>query len=806
MSLRLGFLIVLVLPISTLPAQSSDLDGSKEADEALLKSVHVSMEGADLIDFLKKRSLKTLDPEVIKPLAEKLTGKNKEDRDKAMGEIIKYGPLAKPLLEQKITTISDKNVLAQTKECVKRLEDVELMGAVIRSTVRAKPENCIQTLIAYLPFTGVESLTDEVESSLYELGTGPKGADPALMKALNEEHSLRRGLAVKLISKVGSREQVAKLKDLLKDPKPSVRFSVAKGLADRYEPASIQAMIELLEILPSEQREKCESKLVEIAGRWKIELPEGDDAISRKLRKRLWSAWWEALDPEMLTKEIQKWTPTDEEREKILGHLKQLSSPNPAEKEKAVTQLRDFGLKAISVLRVVAAKEDPQSKAAAKLLENLADEIPPPLPSAIMRILAFKAHKNTVPVLLQYLPYAMEDSREVIEDVVPWIAAREDSSWPILVRAIEDPIQSRRLLAVRALANVPEKQKIARELLTDKDPNVRFASSFALVNQLEKEAIPPMIGLLSAGTQDQGQQVLDYLRQLKGTDQPKVELGTTKAQREAAEKAWRAWWEANSEKVTLVRAGYRRGLLGYTLIVENYNQQLRSGRVLELDRQGKIRWEIKGIQYPTYAKVLRRNRVLICEQSLNRVTERDFEGKILWNYNCSSPRFAARLPNGKTLIAYQNQLVEVEKSGKVSARRQLPDHVYTYGARLMKNGDFVYISTGYLYRRVDKNGKVLQTITVPRSPLGGSRYPMIAPNGNLLVTYYTERKIKEYDNKGKVIQEYPNVNQPGNATKTSRGTILVSVPNQQKVIEVDSKGKQVRVVGTNVYPWKAFER
>jgi len=33
-----------------------------------------------------------------------------------------------------------------------------------------------------------------------------------------------------------------------------------------------------------------------LAGEWSIAVPQGNDAVSRKLRRELWAAWWNASD------------------------------------------------------------------------------------------------------------------------------------------------------------------------------------------------------------------------------------------------------------------------------------------------------------------------------------------------------------------------------------------------------------------------------------------------------------------------------------------------------------------------------
>ena len=197
--------------------------------------------------------------------------------------------------------------------------------------------------------------------------------------------------------------------------------------------------------------------------------------------------------------------------------------------------------------------------------------------------------------------------------------------------------------------------------------------------------------------------------------------------------------------------------------------------------------------------------MLICEQNANRVTERDRNGKVVWQHVFNVPKYCKRLPNGNTFIAGQNQFIEVDKKGKTVRTVRLPDYIH-YSGQLMSNGDFVYTSTGYQYRRVDRKGTVKQTFTLPRSRVGGSRYPEVAPNGDVIQANYSAREVVRINPKGKIVQTISNVNQPALPTLTPNGGILASSRNSMKVYEHNKKGKQTKTWSGNFYPWKAIRR
>src|SRR5262249_665048 len=121
------------------------------------------------------------------------------------------------------------------------------------------------------------------------------------------------------------------------------------------------------------------------------------------------------------------------------------------------------------------------------------------------------------------------------------------------------------------------------------------------------------------------------------------------------------WWQANQDSVDLARLTTTEKALGYTLLVF-----ADSGRVMELAADGTKRWQFDGFAHPLSAQVVGGDRVLIAEYRGQRVTERDLQGKIVWEKKIPWPIAAQRLPNGHTFIATRNQLVEIDTRGEES--------------------------------------------------------------------------------------------------------------------------------------------
>jgi outer membrane protein assembly factor BamB len=298
----------------------------------------------------------------------------------------------------------------------------------------------------------------------------------------------------------------------------------------------------------------------------------------------------------------------------------------------------------------------------------------------------------------------------------------------------------------------------------------------------DAEAIPVLIDLLGELPSDQAWPAEDLLVQLAGDRTPNVPLGRDAAGRKKCRDAWAAWWKQNADKVDLAKLAEGPRFHGYTVIAE-------MNRVRELGTDGKVRWEIAGLQYAIDAQVVRRDRVLITEYSGRKVTERDLDGKVVWEKATPDyPTAAQRLPNGNTFIVCRTRLLEVTPEGR-EVFDYTPAGFIICGAQKLRDGRIVLAANNGQIKRLDASGKEEKTVNV-----GGTLYVMgnldVLPNGNVLVPTYIGNKVLEYDPDGKLVWEL-GVTRPTSVHRLPNGnTIVTSLLNQQ-VAEYDRTGKQV---------------
>ena len=225
--------------------------------------------------------------------------------------------------------------------------------------------------------------------------------------------------------------------------------------------------------------------------------------------------------------------------------------------------------------------------------------------------------------------------------------------------------------------------------------------------------------------------------------------------------AWKNWLDERQKAKTLklARLNETEALRGLTLIVEVDGGGINGGRIWECGSDGKQRWEIVNLGGPVDVQVLPGGRLLVPEYYTSRCTERDREGKILWE----SPRLnsntvgAQRLPNGNTLIATMANVVEYTRSNqKVAEFSNLGGTVYQ--ATRHRNGH-TYVLAGNSIMEFGFDNKQIRSVNI--GSLSGWGGFEILPNGNFLVAYYGQgNKYAEIDKDGKTVWEHSTTEQP----------------------------------------------
>jgi outer membrane protein assembly factor BamB len=215
---------------------------------------------------------------------------------------------------------------------------------------------------------------------------------------------------------------------------------------------------------------------------------------------------------------------------------------------------------------------------------------------------------------------------------------------------------------------------------------------------------------------------------------------------------------------------------------------LDQGKLLELDGDRKVRWEISDLQFPLDAQFLPGNRVLVAENQGNRITERNLKGEVLWEHKTEQPLVAQRLPSGNTFIGTRFQLLEVDRDGRQVFAHFPPAGQEIMRAQRLRNGDIVYVSNARQFVRLDASGKEIQSFGVEVYTSGG-RIDVL-PDGRVLVPQRFNNRVVEQDADGKIHWQ-AEIPEPIMGLRLANGNTLLTSLTQQRAVEVDKDGKEV---------------
>jgi HEAT repeat protein len=777
------------------PPSEAELQAS--ADEQTFRAAGLGTDTEDLLGFFRARSRMEADPGELKALAGQLSDPAAGARARAAGALVGRGPLAVPALRYVANNLADPTAAELARKCLRQIEGNEggaLPTAGARLLAQRKAAGAAEALLNYLPFADDATVTDQVGTSLAALAFRDGKPDPALLAALRHKLPACRAAAAEALCRSDRPELWPEVRKLLDDSSPGVRLRAALALTKHEDPDSVPVLIALLAELPRAERARAEEALRDLAGDWAPAVGQlKEDAISRKILRDAWAAWWKNTEGPALLEELRKRTLTPENRKKVLALIEQLDARSFAAREKAVSGLVSFGPLAAPLLReAVKSKSHERGRRAAAVLDRIAKGKQDPLPGSAPRLVALRRPAGAVEALLAFLPGTEDEAlQDGVRQALGALATHNGKADPALVKALDDPSPRLRQAAADALARHggAEGRAAVRKLLTDRDPSIRLRVALGLVVGGEREAVPVLINALAEVPPGEAGQAEETLRLLAGGSGPESPSADTAEARGKYRDAWTSWWKQRGPKVDLARLHqtHSQPVLGYTLLVEVGG--VGGGRVREVTRDGKVRWCVENIAFPVDAYVLGGNRFLVAEFNGRRVTERDFKGKILWSKDGlnSLPVNVQRLSNGNTFIATSNEVLEIDRRGKTVAQHFVNNGVSA--AYRLRNGETIVLTNGNQCVRLDARGKEVKSFESGRGG-GWTSGIDVGPDGKILVAQPNQNMVVEYDRNGKLLWKAasPNIT---SATRLPGGRVLVASYSSRHVMELDRAGRTV---------------
>jgi HEAT repeat protein len=802
--------------------------------EDVLRDAGLRTDPDALLEYFRERTLPKASLDEMLALVRQLGDPDPPARARAVARVLARGPWAIPALRQILTSLDDPLAAPLARNCLEWLEGprrVELPGAAAQLLAARKPGEAAAVLLAYLPLADEPRVVDAVKAALDRVAARPGPVDAALLAALNDTLPLRRVVAVEVLAGSNRPEVLPDLRKVMAQAPPPVKLRAALALARQLDEQAVTVLIDLLAELPAAERPRVEEALKQLAGEWSPSPNlHGEDELSRKIRREAWVSWWKTLDGPALLAAFRQRTLTPEDAIQARALVAQLADKSLAKREQASAELTALGPKVVGVLREAAnSANTEQARWAEKCLKDIAQqESKGKLPLAAPRLLAVRRPAGATAALLAFLPFTEDSAMK--EEVVKAAQALVRADGPGVAEALaaladERPVCRQAAAEILAGAGGDKQKAAVRKLLTDADPAVRLRVAVLLVRARDREAVPALINLVAELPREQARDAEEFLYRLAGNGAPAVPPGNDPGAQQKFRAAWQAWWKEHGAKVDLTVLDAVPVLVGVrlTVVAEMLGQGPRPGfgkkglpavggkdRLVALDGKGQIQWQIDNLNQPIDFQVLPNNRVLIAEYSSNRITERDFTGKVVWEVTDlpGNPVNVQRLPNGHTFIALYNNatvgglVMEVDRAGKKVASFNVgtapagvnnvlpPNDGLLIAAHKTKDGHLICLSTKGTCVRLDANQK-----EVKRFQVTGVNNGVFSREGNIDVTpkghilfVQNNSAVMEYDADGKLVWQSPA---SGNrATRLPSGNTLVASQGGS-VVELDSTGRTV---------------
>jgi hypothetical protein len=514
-------------------------------------------------------------------------------------------------------------------------------------------------------------------------------------------------------------------------------------------------------------------------------------------------------DGESLLKFFQNRTVTDEDRKKIEAIISRFGSEDFDDREKASDEIISYGLAAVGLLHQAERHTDVEITMRCQRCLSIIEKVSTgSLSQAVARLLGKRKPEGTSSVLLTFLPLAEDELiSDEIRNTLAAVAMKNGTVDPVLLKAIEDKESLRRGAAAEALARGGDKtirEEMKKFLSKETNNELKMWVAVGLVaDGKDKSVVPEMINLLAELPGDKNYRAEEILFALAGENAPPINASGDAESRKKARESWLEWWKKNSEKIDLAKLDEREKLYGFTLIMEMDNRG-GGGRILEVGPDGKERWKITGLQFPSDAQILPGNRILIAEQNSSKISEREINGKELWSINFNQPVNVQRLQNGNTVGFGRAGIVEWDRNRKEIFNFNRPEYDLVSGKKL-RNGEYVFLTQRGQCIRLDKEGKQVKSYNIGRINYWAGMDVM--NNGKLLITQLNV--VTELDLASGQTGNNVTYNQASSCQRLPNGNTLVTGMNRMQVVELDRNGKSVweyKSSEANFRPWRAKRR
>ncbi len=245
----------------------------------------------------------------------------------------------------------------------------------------------------------------------------------------------------------------------------------------------------------------------------------------------------------------------------------------------------------------------------------------------------------------------------------------------------------------------------------------------------------------------------------------------------------------------------------------------KNNRIIEVNPQKQIIWQMDGIQDPDDVQVYAKNRLIVNQEDYSRVVEiNTLTKKIVWSYGHLGVPGATsgylgeyvddsfRLPDGNTVITddVNMRIIAVNKAGSI---------VWQYGhtgvrsnaqgylnapndAMPQVNGTLLITNIGN-HTAIDVNEATKAIEWIVNLPQSYPSDAVVLPNGNILSTdWVSPGKVEEITRTGQVVWSYQPtganaLNHPSSTQLLPNGNYLIVDDHNDRVFVLNPKTQQI---------------
>jgi hypothetical protein len=276
------------------PVKLTEPDTYKE-DLKIVQQAGLKGDGAELLEYFRKRTLTQPNPKEIAALVKQLGDDDFTTREKAFTSLMTLGAAALAGLKE-----GENNPDLEVKKRVADLKhriDVNalptLHAAAARIIAKLKPAGAADILMAYIPFVSEPMVVDELCKTLGAVAIQNGKVEPVLVKSLEDTVAIKRGAAAEALLRAEAKDEIPSVKKLLKDKDVSVRLRVCMSMMPLQDRDVVPAMIDLLGELSANELWPIEEGLLRLAGEKAPNVGLGHDAATKKACRDQWAKWLE---------------------------------------------------------------------------------------------------------------------------------------------------------------------------------------------------------------------------------------------------------------------------------------------------------------------------------------------------------------------------------------------------------------------------------------------------------------------------------------------------------------------------------